>query len=72
MKRMSKTEYRAKLTELGLTQVAAAQFLDFSDRTSRRYASGEDEVPYLIARFLRLVARLKMTPSKVLELTDEP
>ena len=38
MKRMSDDEYREKIDALGLTQIAAAQFLDIAERTSRRYA----------------------------------
>lgn len=38
MKRMSDDEYREKINALGLTQIAAARFLDIAERTSRRYA----------------------------------
>jgi hypothetical protein len=38
MKPMKFHEYREKLDALGLTQIAAAQFLGIAERTSRRYA----------------------------------
>ena len=38
MKRMTDEEYREKLDALGMTQTAAAQFLDIAERTARRYA----------------------------------
>ena len=72
MHRMSKNEYRAALSILGLSQRSAAKFLDIAERTSRRYALDECPVPILIARFLRLVARNKLTPQDATALTDDP
>jgi DNA-binding transcriptional regulator YiaG len=39
---MKTPEYRAALKKLALTQVNAAQMLGVADRTSRRWALGED------------------------------
>jgi DNA-binding transcriptional regulator YiaG len=39
---MKTPEYRAALKKLGLSQVKAAETLGVADRTSRRWALGED------------------------------
>jgi DNA-binding transcriptional regulator YiaG len=46
-------EYREAIEALGLSQVAAARLLGVDDRTSRRWASGERDVPPPAVRFLR-------------------
>jgi DNA-binding transcriptional regulator YiaG len=46
-------EYRAAIESLGLSQVAAARLLGVDDRTSRRWASGERDIPPPAQRFLR-------------------
>lgn len=50
---MTADEYREAIEELGLSQVAAAKLLGVDDRTSRRWASGDREIPPPAARFLR-------------------
>lgn len=50
---MTADEYRAAIEHLGLSQVAAARLLGVDDRTSRRWASGDREVPPPAERFLR-------------------
>jgi DNA-binding transcriptional regulator YiaG len=50
---MTPDEYRAAIEALGLSQVAAARLLGVDDRTSRRWASGERDVPPPAQRFLR-------------------
>jgi DNA-binding transcriptional regulator YiaG len=39
---MTATEYRECIAALGLSQIAAAAFLGISQRTSRRWAAGEN------------------------------
>jgi transcriptional regulator with XRE-family HTH domain len=46
-------EYRATIDQLGMTQGAAAKLLGVDDRTSRRWACGEREIPPPVQRFLR-------------------
>jgi hypothetical protein len=43
------TRYRKLLDLIGMSQVGAARFLGIDARTSRRFASGETEVPPPIA-----------------------
>lgn len=50
---MTADEYREALESLGLTQVAAAKLLGVDDRTSRRWAAGDREIPPPAQRFLR-------------------
>lgn len=45
-------EYRAAIAQLGLSQLAAARLLGVDDRTSRRWANGERDIPPPAARFL--------------------
>jgi DNA-binding transcriptional regulator YiaG len=46
-------EYRAALETLGLTQGGGARLLGVDDRTSRRWACGERDIPPPAERFLR-------------------
>jgi len=50
---MTPDEYRAAIERLGLSQIAAARLLGVDERTSRRWACGEREVPPPAQRFLR-------------------
>lgn len=50
---MTPDEYRETIEKLGLSQVAAARLLGVDDRTSRRWASGERDIPPPAQRFLR-------------------
>lgn len=50
---MTSDEYRETLETLGLTQGGAARLLGVDDRTSRRWACGERDIPPPAERFLR-------------------
>jgi len=50
---MTSDEYREIIEKLGLTKGAAAQLLGVDDRTSRRWACGERDIPPPAERFLR-------------------
>lgn len=50
---MSPDEYRDALSTLALTQAAGARLLGVDERTSRRWATGERDVPPPAQRFLR-------------------
>ena len=50
---MTSDEYRAALEALALTQGGGARLLGVDERTSRRWANGEREVPPPAQRFLR-------------------
>jgi len=50
---MKPDEYRNAIKALGLSQVAAARLLGVDERTSRRWARGERDVPAPVVRFLQ-------------------
>ncbi len=52
---MTPTEYRDTIAALGLSQVKAARLLGVGERTSRRWALGEQPVPRAAALALRLM-----------------
>lgn len=58
---MNPDEYRAAIEKLGLSQVAAARLLGVDERTSRRWANGERDVPAPAARFLQYLIATKKT-----------
>lgn len=50
---MTPAEYSEAIAKLELSQIAAARLLGVDGRTSRRWVSGERDVPEPAARFLR-------------------
>lgn len=68
---MTPPEYRAALTALGLSQLAAGRLLGVDARTSRRWALGEREVPPPAARFLRYLIATKANPADVLRILKD-
>jgi transcriptional regulator with XRE-family HTH domain len=67
---MTGDEYRNAIAALGLQQTEAARLLGVDERTSRRWASGEREIPPPVARFLQLLLATGMTGAKAIELLD--
>jgi len=65
---MTPSEYRDLLATLGLTQAGAARLLGVDERTSRRWATGERDVPMPAARFLRFLLKAKISPDRVMKL----
>lgn len=61
---MTAAEYRAALAVLGMTQDAAAEFLDVSLRSSHGYAN-DQPVPLAIAKLLRLMIKHGIKPDEV-------
>jgi len=62
---MTPNQYKKAIEALGLSQVRAGEFLGVSPRTSQGYALGEYPVPEAIAKLLRLMIKLKLTPEDV-------
>ncbi len=50
--RVTSAEFRATLARLGLTQAGAARLLGVDERTGRRWARGERQVPEPVRRLL--------------------
>jgi DNA-binding transcriptional regulator YiaG len=58
---MTTDDYRAAIEALGLSQVAASKLLGVDERTSRRWATGERDVPPPAARFLQYLIATRKT-----------
>lgn len=59
---MTADQFRADLDHLGLTQVACARFLDTTDRTVRRWATGEQPVPRSVVLLFGVMKRYGLKP----------
>lgn len=64
---MTPEEYRTAYSALGLTQAGVARLLGVDERTSRRWATGEREVPPPVARFLSFLVLSEITADEVME-----
>lgn len=64
---MSPNEYRDALVQLGLSKVAAARLLGVDERTSRRWANGERDVPPPASRFLRYLIATRKTGEQAMK-----
>jgi DNA-binding transcriptional regulator YiaG len=62
---MNHIEYRYALDQLGLTQVAAAEFLGVNARTSRSWASGRSPIPRAVEMLLGLMIECGLSPDTV-------
>ena len=54
--------YRDLIEKLGMTQVGAAKFLDVGERTSRRWATDEIDVPLGVIMLLEIMVKHGITP----------
>ena len=64
---MTADEYRDAIALLDLSQVAAARLLGVDDRTSRRWATGERDVPPPAERFLRYLIATRKTGEQAMK-----
>lgn len=62
---MTPNQFRAAIEAIGLSQRGAGLFLGVDERTSRRWALGEAAIPESVAKLLRLMVRLKLSPEDV-------
>jgi hypothetical protein len=69
---MTANQYRAALKRIGISNYAAAPWLGISRRAAQGYALGETAVPQPIARLLRLVVQLHISPDKASKLWARP
>lgn len=70
---MSPAEYRAALTDVGISLSSASKFFQTDERTTRRWAAddGGKDVPRAVAITLRLMAKYGLTPEDVTVLMNE-
>ena len=64
--------YRALIDSLGMSQVGAGKFLDIGERTVRRWASEEIEVPLAVIMLLETMVKAGLTPHDVRVLAGVP
>ncbi len=64
--RMDKDQYRAALSQLGLSQYMAAGFFGVTDRTGRNWALGKTRIPGAVALLLRHCVKRGLKPWDVL------
>jgi DNA-binding transcriptional regulator YiaG len=64
---MSAEEFVDLLGALKLSQNAAARLLGVNERTVRRWATGDTPILPVAARFVRFLARAKISPITVME-----
>lgn len=62
---MTPTQYASAIERLGLSQRAAGAFLGVDERQSRRWIAGDSAIPESVAKLLRLMVRLKLSPDDV-------
>jgi hypothetical protein len=62
---MTPTQYKAAIKTLGLSQERAGDWLGIGRRTSQGYALGEYPVPEPVAKLLRLMVKLGLSPDDV-------
>ncbi|MET4483154.1 MULTISPECIES: hypothetical protein [unclassified Bradyrhizobium] len=62
---MTPERYGEVIKKLGLSQVKAAEFLDYDPRTSRRWISGDLAIPKAVAMLLELMVKTKSEVDKV-------
>ena len=63
---MTPKQYADAIERLGLSQRAAGAFLGVDERQSRRWIAGDSAIPESVAKLLRLMIRLKLSPDDVI------
>jgi len=63
-------EYRNAIAHLDLSQAAAARLLGVDERTSRRWATGERDVPPPAVRFLRYLIATRKTGAQAMRVLE--
>lgn len=69
---MTHEQYRIAIEKLGLSQVQAARFFGANERTSRRWAIGENDIPVPVEIVLRMMLRYRISPEEVNLMMNPP
>ena len=67
---MTHDEYREAIARLDLSQAAAARLLGVDERTSRRWATGERDVPPPAVRFLQYLIATRKTGAQAMRVFE--
>jgi DNA-binding transcriptional regulator YiaG len=62
---MTPKQYAEAIGNLGLSQRGAGKFLGVDERTSRKWIAGDARIPESVAKLLRLIIHLKISPDDV-------
>jgi plasmid maintenance system antidote protein VapI len=62
---MTGDEYQTAIRRLGLSQVAAAEFLGVDETTSRRWIANKNPVRRSAAMLLRVMIRYRLSPQNI-------
>ena len=68
---MTAQQFRDALAALDLTQVGAADLFGVNERTARRWASGEQDIPQPVALALRLMVKHKVSVATAQKLLSD-
>jgi DNA-binding transcriptional regulator YiaG len=68
---MTPDEYRDAIARLDLSQVAAARLLGVDERTSRKWAAGDRDIPGPAVRFLRYLIATGKTGAQAMRVLDK-
>jgi len=63
---VTSNEYRNALEFLCMSQGAAAVFFEVDERTSRRWACGEVDIPHAVELMLNYMVRKNLTPEDII------
>lgn len=63
---MTSLQFRTFIQRLGLSQEAAGEFFGYSARQGQRWANDERPVPIAVAKLIRLMVKLKLSPEDVI------
>lgn len=61
---MTSDRFRDLLSRLSLTQAGAAKLLQSGERTVRRWASGDQDIPRAVQIALALMVKHRVTPKQ--------
>jgi transcriptional regulator with XRE-family HTH domain len=60
---MTPQEYKTTIRKLGLSQLAAAEFLGIGPRTSRRWIAGRSRIPHAVELLFDLMIVCNIRPA---------
>jgi hypothetical protein len=68
---MTPEQFRLAIERLGLSQVRAARLFGANERSARRWATGETDIPIPVELCLKLMVRHDVSPAEALKMIGE-
>ena len=69
---MTADDFRHCLARVGLSQVGAARLFAVNDRTARRWAAGEQDIPAAVVLCLLMMQKYRVSPAAAERLAAGP